>query len=494
MLSFVLGLALLVGGYYIYGALIERLVEPDDRETPCTAHCDGVDYVAMPHWKNMLIQLLNIAGVGPVIGVIIGIKFGAIVFLLIPIGNIIAGATHDFLGGMMSLRHDGANLTKLIQLYLGKAYYWVFAAFMAFLLLLVVAVFINAPAVLIDKLIPEIHCFWYAVAAIFIYYIAATLFPVDKIIGRIYPLFGLVLLLGTAAIFGAIIHTFDLNPDMNLLSQSAGFNKNMWTAADNHPIIPLLFVTIACGIISGFHATQSPIIARTMKSERQARSSFYGMMVLEGLIAMVWAAAALIIYNMSPELMKSNPNDVLVTIATRFLGNAWGPVTVIAVIVLAVTSGDTALRSLRLSIGEVFNISQTKIANRVLTCLPLILIVCVLLWWSNSDVQNFQKLWNYFGWANQVLAASTLMAATVWLISMGKNCLAALVPGMFMTFIVTCYILWISKAHGGAAGFGFELHTAYWVAGGLTVAATLAVLSSGAAKRRAAEGICIQHK
>ncbi|MEA4861728.1 MAG: carbon starvation protein A [Victivallaceae bacterium] len=506
MLSFVLGLALLVGGYYIYGAWIERLVEPDDRTTPCQAHPDGVDYVALPHWKNMLIQLLNIAGIGPVIGVIIGIKFGSIVFLLIPVGNIIAGATHDFLGGMMSLRHDGANLPRLIRLYLGPVYYWIFAGFMAFLLLLVVAVFINVPASLFNDMVqgfiaksatwqtgsimPGKSYFWPAVAAVFLYYIAATLFPVDKIIGRIYPLFGLMLLLGTAAIFGAIVHTFDLNAGMDLLSQSDGFTKNMWTAGNNHPIIPLLFVTIACGIISGFHATQSPIIARTMTSERQARSSFYGMMVVEGIIAMVWAAAALVIYNMSPELMKANPNSVLVTITTRFLGSGWGALTVIAVIVLAVTSGDTAMRSLRLSLGEIFHIDQKKSANRILVCLPLIAIVAVLLWWSNQSAKSFQNLWNYFAWANQVLAASTLMAATVWLIVLKKNGTAALVPGMFMTFIVSCYILWISPDHGGPVGFGFELNTAYWIAGAFTLLTALAVLITGRMKRRAAEEPC----
>jgi len=377
---------------------------------------------------------------------------------------------------------------------------------MAFLLLLVVAVFINVPASLFNDMIHGINAgrtagsavdpaqcgnyFWPAVVAVFLYYIAATLFPVDKIIGRIYPVFGLLLLLGTAAIFGAIVHTFDLNASMDLLSQSGGFTKNMWTAGNNHPIIPLLFVTIACGIISGFHATQSPIIARTMTCERQARSSFYGMMVLEGIIAMVWAAAALVIYNMSPELMKANPNSVLVTITTRFLGSGWGAMTVIAVIVLAVTSGDTAMRSLRLSLGEIFHIDQRNPVNRILLCLPIIAVVAALLWWSNQSAKSFQNLWNYFAWANQVLAASTLMAATVWLMSLRKNGVAALVPGMFMTFIVSSYILWISPGHGGPVGFGLELKTAYWVAGAFTLTVALAVLFLGHLKRRAAAEPC----
>lgn len=273
MLSFIFGILLLVAGYHYYGGIIERILEPDDRETPAKKCADGVDYVVLPHWKNMLIQLLNIAGIGPVIGVILGIRFGAIVFLIIPLGNIIGGATHDFIAGMMSLRKNGANLPELIRGNLGECYYWLFSIFMTVLLLLVVAVFINVPAQLFGGMLNDPSWFWYAVAIIFIYYIAATLFPVDKIIGKIYPLFGLMLLLGTIAISGAIIFECDMVPDANLLSESLAFKENMWTAANNKPVIPLLFVTIACGIISGFHATQSPIIARTMETERQARSS-----------------------------------------------------------------------------------------------------------------------------------------------------------------------------------------------------------------------------
>lgn len=286
----------------------------------------------------MLIQLLNIAGVGPVIGVILGIKFGAIAFLIIPVGNIIGGAVHDFVGGMMSLRHNGANLPELIRMNTGKAFYWIFSAFMIFLLLLVVAVFINIPARLIDGFWPSTALFWTAVIAIFLYYIAATLFPVDKIIGSVYPLFGALLILGTFAIFAVLMFHAAGNPA--LLSESEAFRANMLTPANNSPILPMLFVTIACGILSGFHATQSPIIARTMEHEKQAKSSYYGMMVLEGVIGMIWAAAGLAIYNLFPELMQENPTNVLSKITTHFLGSWVGAVTVISVIILAVTSGD----------------------------------------------------------------------------------------------------------------------------------------------------------
>ena len=316
MLLFLLGMAILVIGYFTYGRFVEKILGPDDRPTPCRTCSDGVDFVRLPHWKNMLIQLLNIAGVGPVIGVILGIKFGAIAFLIIPVGNIIGGAVHDFVGGMMSLRHNGANLPELIRMNTGKAFYWIFSAFMIFLLLLVVAVFINIPARLIDGFWPSTALFWTAVIAIFLYYIAATLFPVDKIIGSVYPLFGALLILGTFAIFAVLMFHAAGNPA--LLSESEAFRANMLTPANNSPILPMLFVTIACGILSGFHATQSPIIARTMEHEKQAKSSYYGMMVLEGVIGMIWAAAGLAIYNLFPELMQENPTNVLSKITTHF--------------------------------------------------------------------------------------------------------------------------------------------------------------------------------
>lgn len=459
MWYFLGGIALLICGYFTYGKFLERILSPDDRKTPVMRKQDGVDYVPLPHWKNMLIQLLNIAGVGPVIGVILGIKFGEIVFLIIPIGNIIAGATHDFLGGMMSLRRDGANLPALIRENLGNKIYWLFSIFVSLLLLLVVAVFINIPASLISALCSSSgDYFWAAVVAIFLYYVVATLFPVDKIIGKVYPLFGLMLLIGTFAIFGAIVWAGFQNPE--ILTETDAFKSRMWTEANNHPILPLLFVTIACGIISGFHATQSPIIARSMQHEREARSSFYGMMILEGIIAMVWAAAGLAIYNLFPAYMNELPTKVLGFITTHFLGSLGGAITVIAVIILAITSGDTAMRSLRLSFAEIFKISQQQISRRLLLVIPLIIIITGLLIWSHSDKQSFDNLWNYFAWSNQVLAACTLFAATVWLRNNNKVWWVAAVPAIFMTFIVTSYILWISPAHGGPVGFGLDLETA----------------------------------
>ncbi|MBQ9502957.1 MAG: carbon starvation protein A [Lentisphaeria bacterium] len=471
MKLFIAGLLILLAGYAVYGRLVEKVLEPDDRETPAVSRRDGVDFMVLPHWKNMLIQLLNIAGIGPVIGVILGIKFGVIAFVIIPVGNIIGGSVHDFLSGMMSLRSGGANLPEIIRENIGKRFYPYFSAFMIFLLLLVVAVFINVPAQLVDGMVPGHSVFWFAVVVIFAYYIIATLFPVDKIIGLCYPFFGALLLLGTFAVFcGMIVKLVDAP---QLLEESAAFKARMFTPAKDQPIIPMLFVTIACGILSGFHATQSPIIARTMSSERQARSSFYGMMVVEGVIAMIWAGAALMIYNLFPELMAKVPGKVLGDITGFFLGKYAGSVTVISVIILAVTSGDTAMRSLRLSLAEMARIPQKKIANRIILCVPLIVIVALLLWWSNKSAATFNQLWNYFAWGNQVLAACTLAAGTIWLGVRGKSGWIAWLPGAFISFVVITYILWTSPAHRGPAGVGLELDYAYLLAGFFVVIITM---------------------
>lgn len=439
------GIAFLIIGYFTYGKLIEKALGPDDRKTPAVANPDGVDFVPLPKWKNELIQLLNIAGVGPVIGVILGIKFGKIALLIIPVGCVLMGAVHDFLAGMMSMRRNGANMPKLVTEMLGKGYSAVFSWAMVILLLLCVTVFINVPANLIDKTwLPQIPFFWGSVVIIFAYYIAATLFPVDKIIGKIYPAFGALLLIGSAAIFIAItIAGFKTPAIFNDCPGFADFQSSQ-------PLFPCLFVTIACGIVSGFHATQSPIVARTITAEREARATFYGMMIAEGIIAMIWAGSALAIYNIAPENLKLAGPDVLGNIAKHFLGRWMGGVTVAAIIVLAITSGDTALRSARLSLGEMCRVDQVPIVKRVLTCLPLILAVSGLLAWSNESPKSFNNLWNYFAWGNQMIASTTLLCGTVWLLREGKRVasLAALLPGIFMTTVVVSFILWTPGTNG----------------------------------------------
>lgn len=382
MILFFTGIAILIGGYFTYGRWIERMIHPTDARTPAVQHPDGVDYVVLPHWKNMLIQLLNIAGLGPVVGLILGIKFGAIVFILLPIGNIIGGAVHDYLAGMMSVRHNGANLPKLVNIYLGRKIGWVFSCFIVLMLALVAAVFINVPANLLigESLLNNPNLFWGVVVAIFAYYAAATLFSVDQIIGRIYPLFGGLLLVATGALFGSLCWHLIGNP--SLLTPNAEFLTHRETA----PIVPVLFVTIACGIISGFHATQSPIIARTMCSERLGKQSFYGMMVLEGLIAMVWGGVGMAIYNLRPELMCGSEMRAISELSSYFLGDVMGAIAILGVVILAVTSGDTATRCLRLTLAEMLKMNQIPIRNRLIICIPVFAVIIGLLLWSNQSV------------------------------------------------------------------------------------------------------------
>lgn len=473
------GIAFLIAGYFVYGRLVERILSPTDAPTPAIATPDGVDTMPLPRWKNMLIQLLNIAGVGPVIGVIAGIKFGKVALLIIPVGCVLLGAVHDFVSAMASIRSGGSNLPGIIRRELGGLYAKCFSWFMLVLLLLVVAVFINVPASLIDRQwVSDAPFFWWAVAMIFAYYVAATLFPVDAIIGRVYPFFGALLLVGSVAVLAAVAWSAWWNP--SLLEEGAEFlryRREVFSAGGRSPVFPLLFVTIACGVISGFHATQSPIVARTIRSEREARITFYGMMIAEGVIAMIWASAALAMYNLEPSNLELPPAAVLGNIASRFLGPWMGGVAVFAIVVLAVTSGDTALRSSRLSLAEMLGIDQVKILPRVMTCLPLIAVVAACLWWSNLSAGSFGHVWNYFAWGNQVLSASTLMACTAWLLRSGKGaaCLVTLLPGMFMTAVVTSFILWTSADKGQPWGLvpgGLPLRQA--VCAGALVAVTAA--------------------
>ncbi|MDO4576103.1 MAG: carbon starvation CstA family protein [Planctomycetia bacterium] len=474
MTLFLSGIAILIVGYYTYGRFIEKILRPDDRQVPAIRLNDGVDYKVLPHWKNMLIQLLNIAGIGPVIGVILGIKFGSIVFLIIPIGNILGGSVHDFVSGMYYLRHDGCNAPSLIRFALGRAYNLFACILICFLLLSVVAVFIDTPASILNNLIQteNFQPLWYVIGIIFLYYVLATLFPIDQIIGRFYPWFGGLLLLGTAALFFAILYQgFFTSTDFFM--ETAAFRGSI---PQQGPIVPCLFVTIACGILSGFHATQSTIVARTIASEKQARSTYYGMMVVEGLIAMIWAAGALAVYNLFPEYLTKAAPLTLSQIANYFLGTWVGSLTVLAVIILAITTGDTALRSLRLTLAEIFHIPQKTLVSRFAVSLPLMFLVAGILAWAHCDKNSFDILWHYFAWGNQFLAASILMACTVWLYSEKRISWVTLLPGIFMTFVVLSYILWTDGSGSNPYGFGLALPNAYALAAVLTGIVTLGVV------------------
>ena len=469
MITFLIGVAILILGYFTYGKFVERVFGPDDRKTPALANPDGVDRVPMPHWKNVLIQLLNIAGIGPVIGVILGIKFGAIVFILLPLGNVLGGAVHDYFSGMISMRNNGYNVPALSRKFLGKGPAKLVMTLISVALILVGAVFTTTPAALVNTpILVGSHVsptlFWIAVVCIFAYYFISTFFPIDKIIGRIYPIFGALLILASLAIFVGII------PNLNVLDEFC-FNdimSNFHKHPAGQPIIPMLFVTIACGIISGFHSTQSPLVARTEVTEKTGRQTFYGMMIIEGLIGMIWAAGGMFIYHQMPELLTGASGvKVLSVLVSTVI--PWAPISilvVVGVIILAITSGDTSLRSLRLTVAELTGLEQTSVKNRLLLTVPMFALCAVIIFWSNLNPEGFNILWNYFSWSNQLMAVCSLCVATVYLRSKKKNFWIALIPCMFMTFITADYILWVSPENlkGAPLGFGLDYKTALVIA------------------------------
>ncbi len=477
MITFAIGVLILFAGYALYGRLAEGLFRPDDRPTPAVADPDGVDRLPLPLWKNLMIQLLNIAGVGPVIGVILGIKFGAIVFIILPLGNVIGGAVHDYFSGMISMRHNGANMPMLARLHLGRQIYHVYAWFLVLTLLLVGAVFVNIPAQILSAgCDPAV--FWCVAGAIFGYYFVSAFFPVDAVIGRLYPLFGALLVVASAAVLVTLAPHLGLLSEIDLADLGANFRQH----PTGEPIIPMLFVTIACGIISGFHSTQSPIVARTATSERHGRLLFYGMMIAEGLIGMIWAAGGMALYAHQPDLLASGAGAALLrALVVWLLGPVGAWVALSGVIVLAITSGDTALRSLRLAMAEYFAIDQRPVGKRLATTLPIFFAVAGLIAWSNADPSGFKNLWNYFAWSNQVLAVFALMIAAVWLAAAGRSPWIALIPGAFMLFIVSSYILWVSPANlkGAPVGLGLPYATALLAATAITLAVSAWVWRRG---------------
>jgi len=442
MATFALGIILLFVGGLFYSRIVERAFQPDDRPTPAVSMADGIDYVVMPEWKNSLIELLNIAGTGPVLGPIQGILFGPIAFLSIPIGCVIAGATHDYFNGMISMRNKGAQMPGLIRKYLGETQHKIYLVILMILMILTGVVFIYTPGDLIVGSIlgldvgPTSAAIWITYAVIFLYYLAATLFPIDAIIGRIYPIFGAILIISAVGVFGGVV-----------LDGGKGLT-NVWEATPAHlvtkdgsPWIPVFFITVACGIMSGFHGSQATLVSRTVRSEREGRTTFYMMMILEGFIAMAWAAGAMVLYSRQPELVtKVNATTMVSVISKEFLGSIGGVLAIIGVIVLPITSGDTAFRSVRLMLAEAFNISQKESSNRIKTTLVIFIPAIAILAFAKMNSGGFNMLWRYFGFTNQLVAVFALAMATVYLIAHGKNYLMTFIPMLFYTFVVTAYI------------------------------------------------------
>ena len=463
MVSFLLSILALVLGYFLYGAFVERVFGPDPaRKTPALTRADGVDYVQMPSWKVFMIQFLNIAGTGPIFGAIMGAKFGPAAYLWIVFGCIFAGAVHDYLSGMLSVRHDGAGLPQLVGTYLGRGTRNVMLVFSILLLLLVGAVFVYSPAIILGGLAGDGSAksmmLW--VVVIFAYYIIATMLPVDKIIGKIYPLFAFSLLFMAVSLFVGLLVRWPSIPEF---WDGIG-NMGPSVGVKGQPIFPCLFITIACGAISGFHATQSPMMARCIKSEKMGRPIFYGAMITEGLVALVWAAVSSYFFfdggaaQVGSDLTAAAPT-VVTKVSRAWLGVLGGVLAVLGVVAAPITSGDTALRSARLIIAETLKYDQRSIGSRLAISVPIFLVTALLLWFNISDQDGFNTIWRYFGWANQTLAVFTLWTITVFLSRRraGLRYLVGLVPAAFMTAVCLTFIL-LDKV-----GIGLDAWYAPWI-------------------------------
>lgn len=441
MTTFWIGLVILVVGGTLYGKVCTNVMKPDDRKTPAYTKEDGVDFVPMKTWKNTLINLLNIAGTGPILGPIQGILFGPIAFIFIPIGNVIGGAVHDYFSGMLALRNGGEQMPGLVKKYTNKLTYNVYMVFVCLLMLLVGAVFIYTPGDIAATQVfgfsgsPQAASTWVIYAVIFAYYVLATLFPIDAIIGRIYPIFGAILLFSAVGVFGGLLF--------------GGYSLDNLSAANwggIHPagakLIPVFFITVACGILSGFHSTQTAIISRSVTHERQGRTTFYNMMIVEGFIAMVWAAAAMAVMNKGLADPKTAATAVVGIVCRDMLGSVGGLIAILGVIVLPITSGDTALRGLRLMVADHLHVDQQPKANRLKISLPIFALVAGILIWAKMSPAGFTILWRYFAWSNQTIAIFAFAICTIYLYGRGytKAPLMTLLPGCFYAFITFSFI------------------------------------------------------
>lgn len=431
MISFVLSVILLVGGYFLYGKFVERCFGPDnDRLPPAITINDGVDFVPMPTWKVFLIQLLNIAGTGPIFGALSGALFGPIVYLWIVAGCIFAGGVHDYMCGMLSIRNQGASVSELTGKYLGNGMRRVMRFFSVILLIMCGVVFTTGPADLLAMITPEnlSRDFWFWM--IVIYYFIATFLPIDKVIGRLYPLFGVCLIVMAIAISGTMLFSGKYHM------------PEIWNHfAGEHPqgiaAWPFMFITVACGAISGFHATQSPIMARCLKKEKDGRTVFYGSMIAEGLIALVWAAAGVTVYETRQALLDAGAGSskVVYDISTTMLGGIGSILALIGVIVCPISSGDTAYRSARLTLAECFHLDQSSRTKRLLLTVPLLLsgvLICQV---------DYQVIWRYFSWSNQTLAMIVLWTASFCMAREGKSYQITMIPAVFMTAVSVTYFV-----------------------------------------------------
>ena len=456
MVTFIVSLLALVLGYVFYGKLVEKIFSPDDRKTPAVRINDGVDFIVLPSWKVFMIQFLNIAGTGPIFGAIMGAKFGPSAYLWIVLGCIFAGAVHDYLSGMLSMRHDGAGQPELIGHYLGQGTKRVMLVFSVFLLMMVGAVFVYSPALILGDICGEGLTWVYIwCGIIFVYYIIATMLPIDKIIGKIYPLFAISMIFVALALMVVLFVKWPSLPELSDGIYGEGFKS---------PIFPALFITIACGAISGFHATQTPLMARCVKSERLGRPMFYGAMITEGIVALIWATVSMYFFyggaaqELGASLSLQAP-EVVTTVSQGWLGTFGGILALLGVVAAPITSGDTALRSARLIIAEFLHLDQKSYMKRIYICIPLFGATLALLFFNIENPDGFNVIWSYFGWAHQTLAVFTLWAITVYLVRQKKPWIITMLPALFMTVVCSSFIMISPNA------FGFDMNVGYAVGG-----------------------------
>lgn len=457
MATFVIGLVILVVGGALYGKICSNVMKPDERKTPAITLEDGVDYVPMKTWKNSLINLLNIAGTGPILGPIQGILFGPIAFILIPFGNILGGAMHDYFSGMLSIRNNGAQMPELVKKYTNTGVYGVYVFFVGVLMILVGAVFIYTPGDISATQVfgfsgaPTAVSTWVIYAVIFAYYILATMFPIDKIIGRIYPVFGAILLLSAVGVFFGLFIK-----DYQLTNVSLANWKGIYPV-EGVNLVPVFFITVACGIVSGFHSSQTAIISRSIRTEQEGRVTFYNMMVLEGFIAMIWAAAAMGAFAKGIATTSTPATAVIGIVCRDMLGPVGGLLAILGVVVLPITSGDTALRSLRLMVAEFLHMDQKPIANRLKISIPIFVLCAALLVWAKASPSGFTVLWRYFAWSNQTISIFAFAIITIYLIGKGHTIapLMSLLPGAWYAFITTSFIC------NAKIGFNLPMNLAY---------------------------------
>ena len=463
MITFTFALVLLIVGYLVYGAYVNKVFGPDDRETPAVAMADGVDFIPMPTWKIFMIQFLNIAGLGPIFGAIMGAQFGTASYLWIVLGTIFAGAVHDFFSGSLSIRNGGESLPEIIGRYLGPTMKKITCIFTLILMILVAAVFVSGPAELIAGMTPDWMNAQFWIIVIFLYFILATMLPVDKIIGKIYPLFAFALLFMAG---GILVMLYVKNPDLPEIWNGFG------TKYEKNPIFPMMFISIACGAISGFHGTQSPLMARCIKSERHCRPIFYGAMVAEGIVALIWAAAATCFFQengiIDAVTGKAFSGAAVATrISNEWLGTFGGILALLGIVAAPITSGDTALRSARLIAADFLNFDQRPISKRLMICIPIFLITIGVLVYSLSDTEGFKIIWRYFAWCNQTLAVFTLWAITVYLVKEKKNFYISFLPALLMTLVCSTYICIAPE------GLSLPQGLSYAIGGACTMAALI---------------------